>query len=401
MFIKSVSYQNKSAGWGFERIDFHPFTLLVGLSGAGKSRILSAVARLKDIKNGKTDGLFGTAFEIEFSHKNKDFFWSGEFEQASGLEEKTDELGLFSEKTPKFLKERLLCGEKEIFLRENGKCFLNKTALPEFSPYQSALKVFVEQEDIIDASYAFDNLFLTDFFMENNVPTTSGTADYFSRNKGKITIYDVARSNLSVVAKLAFLFLNEPEEFLKVKEKFLDFFPYVEDLFFENDFNGRYFLLKIKEKHTGTISQKNFSSGMFKTIVFLTQMAMLSGECVVLIDEIENSLGLNCIDILIEEASHENRDDQFLVTSHHPYIINNTDLENIKIVTRVGGKVSVREATEVLTGKSSHEAFFRLINASAYNEGIKKQRYNFVPYLKLVTFKKQNTKIVKKVQIII
>jgi len=59
---------------------------------------------------------------------------------------------------------------------------------------------------------------------------------------------------------------------------------------------------------------------------------------------------------------------QFIITSHHPYIINNIHYKNWKIVTRNGGKVSTQDADDFM-GKSKHEAFIQLINHPSYKTG--------------------------------
>ena len=97
------------------------------------------------------------------------------------------------------------------------------------------------------------------------------------------------------------------------------FFPtYKKVAFFENE-SEKNFQLCIKEENTGWIRQEHLSSGMFKTLMFMTQMNILSGRCVILMDEVENSLGLNCIDILWDELKRFDRDDQFIITTHHSY----------------------------------------------------------------------------------
>jgi hypothetical protein len=51
---------------------------------------------------------------------------------------------------------------------------------------------------------------------------------------------------------------------------------------------------------------------------------------------------------------------QFIATSHHPYIINNIPYEYWKIVTRKGGHISIRNASDYNLGKSKQEAFLQL-----------------------------------------
>jgi hypothetical protein len=64
------------------------------------------------------------------------------------------------------------------------------------------------------------------------------------------------------------------------------------------------------------------------------------------------------------------RDLQFIITSHHPYIINNIDYHYWKLVTRNGSILKAENATKYGIGRSKHEAFTQLINLDAYAEGI-------------------------------
>ena len=99
---------------------------------------------------------------------------------------------------------------------------------------------------------------------------------------------------------------------------------------------------------------------MLRTLIHIAELYLSSNGSVILIDEFENSLGVNCIDILTDDLIHENKSIQFIATSHHPYIINNIPYEYWKIVSRKGGKISVRNAAAHKLGKSKQAAFLQL-----------------------------------------
>ena len=65
-------------------------------------------------------------------------------------------------------------------------------------------------------------------------------------------------------------------------------------------------------------------------------------------------------------------DCQFILTSHHPYVINNIPMATWKLVTRKGGLVRVTSASDIpaLRGASHHEAVLRPINHPEFEEGI-------------------------------
>ena len=112
------------------------------------------------------------------------------------------------------------------------------------------------------------------------------------------------------------------------------------------------------------------SSGMFRTFLHVSDMYLLSKGTLVLIDEFENSLGVNCINVLTEDLIFENTNLQFIATSHHPYIINKIPYEHWKIVTRKGGEIRTFDAKEFDLGASNHEKFINLINLPQYKRGI-------------------------------
>jgi hypothetical protein len=66
------------------------------------------------------------------------------------------------------------------------------------------------------------------------------------------------------------------------------------------------------------------------------------------------------MDVLADDLIHENKTLQFIVTSHHPYIINNIPYEYWKIVTRHGGNIMVGDAASYNLGKSKQNAFMQL-----------------------------------------
>ena len=102
----------------------------------------------------------------------------------------------------------------------------------------------------------------------------------------------------------------------------------------------------------------------------LCRMALWPDGMVILIDEFENSLGVNCLDFVTDDLVGESSRHQFIITSHHPYIVNRIDTRHWKIVVRDGGTVSTKDASEFGLDESRHEAFIKLMNLPLYQEGI-------------------------------
>jgi hypothetical protein len=111
---------------------------------------------------------------------------------------------------------------------------------------------------------------------------------------------------------------------------------------------------------------------MQRTLVHLLSIALAPSGTVIIVDEIENSMGVNCLPQLIEHFL-QRTDLQFILTSHHPYVINNIPWRYWRLVTRKGSEVTVRDATSIpaLDSASSLEKFTQLMNLEEYEEAIK------------------------------
>jgi len=80
MKIISLRLKNKFFEWDFDEIKFSSnLTLLVGVSGAGKTQILRAILDLRRIANGTA--INGFEWKIKFSTVNgTEFTWEGGFD---------------------------------------------------------------------------------------------------------------------------------------------------------------------------------------------------------------------------------------------------------------------------------------------------------------------------------
>jgi predicted ATPase len=131
--------------------------------------------------------------------------------------------------------------------------------------------------------------------------------------------------------------------------------------------------LMIREKGSEVwILQPEISSGMLRALVHLIELTLAPRGSVIVIDEFENSLGINCMPQLTDFILSRASDLQFIITSHHPYVINKIPPETWKLVTRKGGCVRVISAKDIpsLQKISHQQAFIRLINLPEFEEGI-------------------------------
>ncbi len=371
MRIKKVAFWDNLREWRFEPIYFSNLALLVGVSGVGKTQILKGILNLQRIANGAS--LNGLAWDITFSTVNNvEYRWQGEFETKKNLpiilneEDETNEF--------RIVREHLLREKNVIIERTPNEIIFKGKITPKLSPFQSVVEILDQEEDISPIHQAFNKI----------TSHNSRSFDYlYARNylrlstlsKNDILLDNLKASDLALQIKLAFIYHYHSDIFNNIKRTFIRIFHQVEDIKItaveDDKLSFTSFPIQIKEKGVNDwIFQNNISSGMLKTLIHISELYLSPEGTVILIDEFENSLGINCIDV-VTDLIVENRNIQFILTSHHPYIINNIGMEHWKIVTRKGGVVTALDAKDLNLGKSRHQAFMQLINLEEYSEGIK------------------------------
>lgn len=371
MRIKSLRIKNVFLGWEFEQIDFSlNLTLLVGVSGVGKTQILESINSLKDIANGKS--INGIEWDINFSTvAGNDYIWKGGF---SILEEETNLFARADDERetlkPTILFEQLLDSKGDLLIdRDLEKIIFDNKKMPKLSSNQSLIHVLEEEPIMREIVEAFNQITLKDNTRRDGL-FSAFSPKLIPELKGKYNSLEaIKNSNEYIRIKLLLCSELNLSIFNTIKNRFMDIFPQVEDIKIEHrqvemnrpSANFIMPIIAIKEKGvSGWISEHRISSGMLRTIIHISDLFLSSNGAVILIDEFENSLGTNCIDILTDDLIHENKSIQFIATSHHPYIINNIPYEYWKIVSRKGGKIQIRNAASYNLGKSKQEAFIQL-----------------------------------------
>ena len=243
------------------------------------------------------------------------------------------------------------------------------SSMPKLSSQQSMIYILKEESVIKEAFDALNKIEYRDHTINGRRPINSNQSLHSLNNKYK-TLDSIVNSDEDIRTKLYLTYENKLDIYEKIKSRFIDIFPQIENLKVE-PFKS-YILPKsiaekfqpgisIKEKYVPKwIIENRMSSGMLRTIIHIAEMFLANEGSVILIDEFENSLGINCIDILTDDLIHENKTLQFIATSHHPYIINNIPYEYWKIVTRQGGHIRIGNASDYHLGKSKQDAFIQL-----------------------------------------
>lgn len=367
MRIKKLEYYDDEYKWKLEEVNFLPnLNLLVGVSGVGKTKILRAIYSLKSIANGAS--LNGVKWNVCFiANNNLEYTWSGEFE----TRENTISINETSEEDEqvKLINEQLVCNNGNVLIeRIDSEIIFNGSKTPKLSPFESVVELLKQEDQIAPVKESLDKIVLAD----------SGSGDRAWRlpvsifkKFEKASLSALQESGLPVPIKLSILYRTLPEEFNKIKEAFISVFPNVSDIKVETikDDDIPIALSKLlKEATTVSIKEKgiedwieNISSGMLKTLMYISELYLAPENCIILIDEFENSLGVNCLDS-VTELVLDNKKVQFIITSHHPYIINNVSPAYWKIVTRKAGLVTAKNSKDFHISESRQKAFIDLIN---------------------------------------
>lgn len=384
MRIERLEYRNKDLEWELSPAEFLPdLTLLVGLSGVGKTRILKSIQTLKDISRSE-EGLdpWGIEWEVTFSMANGNRYrWQGEFEARPSGPHSEDASNLVLEEEdvprqrPKLLREYLSENDKPLVERNAQGISLRGIPTPKLSQHKSILDILNEEDGISSAYEGFGKI----LFVEDDESGFPGQEDFFRSGFKSCCrrfpdLDSIRKSSWSTSFKLALVHENAPDIFRQIAQRFKEVFQEVEDItVYRANRGGFEDFPEIRIKERGAkkwIPAHRMSSGMLRTLMHLSRMLLWPDGTVVLIDEFENSLGVNCIDFVTEDLVTESRRLQFIITSHHPYIINNISTKHWKIVSRRGSTVVTRGAADLGLDKSRHQAFLQLLNLEEYKEGI-------------------------------
>lgn len=368
------SIKNRNQNWTIETVDFRQLNLLVGGSGVGKTTILRSIRLICNVAKGRTGKLGGVSWDIEFSHSGKNYHWhlQGVSLSSKNSDHELDELDeseIFRESLTEFVNENHQ--GKVIFERDPQKLIFGDYGnLPRLKRNESAISLFSEEELIQPVIRAFDSIFdpiSYDMSLILSIPTE--TSKLQLDNPGSFDNFKQLIIKLPIVLKALLMQSNFKEEFENLKDLFLDIFPSIVDLRVEairpenSEEYQVFFSIKAKETDQW-IPQEWISSGMLRSLYLLSELFLIPKECVILIDEFENSLGINCISDVTNLILDDENDTQFILTSHHPYIINNLPWETWQLVSRKGNTIYVNHSTDIpdLNTGSNLDKFTQLIN---------------------------------------
>jgi hypothetical protein len=360
-------------GWKFSEIEFSNLNLLVGDTATGKTRFMNTFYNLSDfiVHNNFKLGHWKVTFEhqsITYTMELKSI--PGDIQGKSGK--------IITDCIWKHDKGNLI----PIIERTNDKLFVQKKEIEtRLSSAITSISLFQEDPDIKPIYDAFGLILRRSFFIEqeDNVLKLSAILPQHAIKESLTEdqlLDQIFRLQTNLNISLYLLKKHSYKTYKELLRIYKQIFPFIGKMKI-TDFSeiagislpGKIPVFCIQEVNSEEwVPQNQLSSGMVKILLLLNDVYILPSESIYLIDEYENSLGISAINFFPEFISTLDKDIQFLITSHHPYLINNIPVKNWFVFHRTGVNVEIKYGQELVKkyGKSKQQAFLQLINDPFY-----------------------------------
>ena len=370
MAILSYKYNEiLEGGWQFSNVELDgKLNLMVGGTGSGKTRFLNTIFNMALFALNKHPSS-NAEWDVKIEHDGNVYAWS------ITIDRTPEGTVITKEKLSKRTKDK----EDVIVEREGFDFKFNGKPLPKLSERESSIYLLKNEELIKPLSQFFSRV-MRRYFSEDALRQTC-TLHVLDDNTVKkfentVDLNKLFAMDLGLSAKLWFLDKHFPELYSVICDYYKDIFPFIRQVKVKKEkvpFPGVTPGFFIKEKKVDNwIRLDQLSSGMQKVLLILTDICTLPEGATYIIDEYENSLGINAIDFFPDFLTEFQPDAQIIVTSHHPYLINNIHPNNWFVFHRKGSEVIIKRGTELSKslGKSKQQYFINLINDPFYAEGI-------------------------------
>lgn len=380
MYIEKLFLHDSRLNITVDNVEFGRKNFLVGISGSGKSTILNALYTLVQIASGSSSP--ADTWNVVFRDKeNRKVEWSGKFSKKGEFDEDGAEKA-------ELIEEKITIDGASFLLKKGEVITVENKEFPVIDATKSNLYIFRNQDSLKTIYESISSLIISGALEANSgslmaIPYISSVYEEAIKktlqNENQ-SIKDVVLINdrrLSAKERIIFAHKYDQKAFEDLVFVYTSIFPSVENILTKQIrnlasdskyTNHRGSVIQLKLKDGTLVEQGHISSGMFKTLLVLADIMLSPDECVILMDEIENSLGLNCLQEVLNELIISNK--QIILTTHHPKIINNAPKNSWKIVTRKANEISVHDASVLKSNNNSHDPFFQLINSEIYKCGV-------------------------------
>lgn len=371
MKIDTYEYQDISKkGYILKKVEFQNLNLIIGYSGSGKTRLLNTILNLgRSSTINKVDKVGN--WKVEFHIAKKKYSYELKISKENKVEAEVEKEHL------KYIDHSELMIE-----RDSNQFKYNGDLLPQLKKSESAISILQNEEVIKNIYSSFASILKRSFSYDASDVNylkygiiTEHYHDIISSEKNILEKLLLADTNLNII--LYAMKEKESSKYKLFKEFFMNLFNEVEDIdikdiqhfFPKNKFKAPIFCIKEKGVEEW-IEFSRLSSGMQKVIIMMSDTLIINNNWIYLIDEYENSLGPKIIDFFYNWIQYAELSNQFFITSHHPFVINNIPIKNWYLCSRGGDNVEFiyGDELEKIIGKSNQSAFTKLMNSPLYGK---------------------------------
>ncbi len=361
-------------GWQFDEVAFARVNLLVGDSATGKSRFLNTIVNFT--KQIVSDTLL----------------YEGDWDTDVSINGKVYNYKLLVQTSPSRINQKEVVNEEliwkdnnQVLARRDRQAFHWKDIeLPKLSTNISAISLLKDEPEIRDLYNGFRRIVARRFYgtdLSNNFQFGALAPDAEKQLLAKKDVQLLLAEPMDFHNRMNLLKALDSNMYHAITDLYKQAFPFISETTihsFSQVFESAAMPLIapvfcIKEKNINDwVPVNDISSGMQKLFLLILDLFLMRDSGILLIDEYENSLGVNAINFLPDLIYSISDKCQFIITSHHPYIINNIPIEDWHIFHRKGLSVRIksgREVKEKYKG-SKQEQFTQLLNDPFYTDGI-------------------------------
>lgn len=346
--------------WEFQDTKLNGVNLLVGASGSGKTRYLNSIFNISSsIVQGQP--FRAGHWDLAVKTDEYEYLWKydggeNQIQREIVARKRIDSQGKFENLIDRTSDTFSFCGDK----------------LPRLQRDRPGITLLKEEGKIAPLYETFSKVQIRKFHDEGlrdalSLQDVSQELSNLSNSEdGILTLW---KQQLTLSAKMFLLRERFPEQYSLAVTTFQQVFPSIKkcDMTIQSPGQVPIFFIK-EEKINRNIPVLELSSGMQKVLLIIADIITLPKGSIYIIDEYENSLGINAIDFLPEFLDDYGTEIQFLITTHHPYLINNMPMKTWRVFHRNGSSVSIKDGKEFEEryGKSKQKAFVQLINDPLY-----------------------------------
>lgn len=372
MKITEFYYKDLQNGIEVEKLTFDDFSILVGVSGAGKTTIINGIREVLRILKGRKNHSKEWSIKFE-THSKSTVEWEGRL--STDYNTFIDDEDGDTETYAQVEYEKLIIDGNEILsINDNDKRFKNES-LPSLDQTTCLFHQLRNDEALTDAYKSMHSIVMLNehiyspkfmgIIQESKIERLKTQCD--SKNN------TIQSEEMDTRERIYFASLFDKDKFeyfnaicASIFNNFSEVTPELSnaDFPFSNSSKIKTLATNIKLTSGEVIEQSDISSGMFKSIIVIAEVIFGSALNPIIIDEIENSLGVNCLPSVLDELETAQR--QVIITTHHPKIINKVPLKCWKIVSRNGAKVKTSVADVLIDSQSHHDNYIKLINSAIY-----------------------------------